>query len=263
MDGHLWWRQVGLVCGAFLTLGVLFTTPARADDIVAIVDEHGHRIFINTGEPVARPGPALGRTSRGFRSRPAWAGRNSAPSRFAGPGSAFSGQPTPEINTLVDKTAKQFAVDPQLVHAIIGVESNYNPNAVSHKGAMGLMQLIPATAARYGVRNPFEPRQNIRGGVSYLKYLMDLFGGDLVLSLAAYNAGEHTVLRSGGVPSITETQDYVRKVTARYGVPNALALQAGSQRANPFDAQFKAIEPESPPIYRYVDEQGVVHFSNY
>ncbi len=253
MDGHSWLRKVGLACGALVTLGVLLAIPARADEIVAIVDEHGHKIFINTGDPVVQSGEHF---TRGWRSRPAWAARNSS----------FSGQPTTEINSLVEKTAKQFAVDPQLVHAIIGVESNYNANAVSRKGAMGLMQLIPSTAARYGVQNPFEPRQNIRGGVTYLKYLLDLFGGDLVLSLAAYNAGEHTVLRSGGVPSITETKDYVRRVKARYGAPDAANLHpatAGSHRPSSMAAQFKATGPESSPIYRYVDEQGVLHFSNY
>ena len=117
---------------------------------------------------------------------------------------------------MVEQTANRFKVDPELVHAIIRVESGYDPQAISSKGAMGLMQLIPATAQRFGVANPFDPKQNIEGGVNYLKYLLNLFGGNLPLSLAAYNAGEHTVQRSGGIPAIPETQNYVRKITGIY-----------------------------------------------
>jgi soluble lytic murein transglycosylase-like protein len=138
-----------------------------------------------------------------------------------------------------------------LIHAIIRVESEYNPNAVSSKGAMGLMQLIPATAQRFGVDNPFDPKQNIQGGVNYLKYLLDLFKGDLTLSLAAYNAGEHSVQQAGGIPAFTETRDYVRKVTNLYN--------PGSP---PPISKPKASEPAKIPIIRYVDEHGVAHYTN-
>jgi soluble lytic murein transglycosylase-like protein len=116
---------------------------------------------------------------------------------------------------------------------------------------MGLMQLIPATAQRFGVANPFDPKQNIEGGVNYLKYLLDLFGGDLNLSLAAYNAGEHSVQRSGGIPAIPETENYVRKVTSIYQTGDAPASSKTTTR-----------EPPKTPITRYVDENGVVHFTN-
>jgi soluble lytic murein transglycosylase-like protein len=116
---------------------------------------------------------------------------------------------------------------------------------------MGLMQLIPATARRFGVDNPFDPQQNIEGGVNYLKYLLNMFGGDLTLSLAAYNAGENSVMRTGTIPPITETRDYVRKVTRLYkGTPSSPAPKK---------------EPtalDKLPILRYVDAQGVVHFTN-
>jgi len=109
---------------------------------------------------------------------------------------------------------------------------------------MGLMQLIPETAQRFGVENPFNPRENIEGGVSYLKHLLDLFGGDLSLSLAAYNAGEGAVQRFGGIPSFAETRNYVRKVT------------------NIYQSAPLGDKPQASPIIRYVDERGVVHYSN-
>ena len=138
-------------------------------------------------------------------------------------------------------------MDADLVHAIVRVESNYNPFAISNKGARGLMQLIPATARRFGVSNSFDPRDNLDGGIRYLKYLMGMFNGDLRLSLAAYNAGEMAVTRNGGIPPYRETQDYVRKITALYPT-RTVAAAAGV--------------PVEPRIVRYVDDSGVVHFSN-
>ncbi len=220
---------VGVSCGFALTL--LIAGPLQADQIVSVTDEHGHQVYINTGESTTR----LDWVARSFRS----AGRGAPP------------PPSPEINRLVEQTADRHKVDPQLVHAIIRAESEYNPNAISRKGAMGLMQLIPATAQRFGVDNPFDPRQNIEGGVNYLKYLLELFRGDLTLSLAAYNAGEHSVLRSGRIPAFAETRDYIRKVTRFYGSGSSLT-----------PSQNNGKEPEKSPITRYVDAQGVVHFSN-
>jgi soluble lytic murein transglycosylase-like protein len=164
-----------------------------------------------------------------------------------------SGAAPANIDQLVDQTASRFQVDPELIRAIVRVESGYDPKAVSNKGAMGLMQLIPATAQRFGVANPFDPKQNLEGGVNYLKYLLDLFGGDLSLSLAAYNAGEHTVQRSGGIPAIPETQNYVRKITSIYQTGDA---------PGPTPAKTTPKEPPKAPIIRYVDEHGVVHYSN-
>ena len=154
------------------------------------------------------------------------------------------------IDSIIDRVSSHYQVDPKLVHALIRVESNYDPSAVSSKGAMGLMQLIPATAQRFGVQNPFDPNQNIQGGVSYLKYLLHLFGGNLPLSLAAYNAGEERVIRSGGIPAIPETEHYVRAITRIYN-----SKDAGSATAAAPSARIA-------PIVRYVDSQGVIHFTN-
>lgn len=112
--------------------------------------------------------------------------------------------------------AAQQALPPELVHSVIKAESNYNPNAVSSKGALGLMQLIPSTARRFGVADPTNPVENLRGGAKYLKYLLDLYHGDYSLALAAYNAGEQSVARYGGVPPFSETQKYVIEVSRRF-----------------------------------------------
>ena len=124
--------------------------------------------------------------------------------------------PKPDVDHLIEEAASAYAVDPLLVRSVIGVESNFDTRAVSPKGAQGLMQLIPATARRFGVSDVFDARQNIQGGVKYLRYLQDLFPSDVRLSLAAYNAGEGAVARFGGVPPYRETVDYVEKVKQRY-----------------------------------------------
>lgn len=132
----------------------------------------------------------------------------------------------------VRAAATEFGVDEALVRAVIHAESAFNPNAVSHKGAQGLMQLIPATAERFGVENVFDPVQNIRGGVEYLAWLLDRFDGDVILAAAGYNAGEGNVDRHGGVPPFEETRRYVERVAtlhARYR--EALAAAAGSAAA--------------------------------
>ncbi len=219
-------------CGLAIIWNCLAALPARADQIVIVIDEHGHKVYINTGDPGKYTGAWV---TRSFRVRPGY--RPALPSA--------------DINQLVDQTSSRFEVDPQLVHAIIQVESDYNPDAVSRKGAMGLMQLMPATAERFGVGDPFDPKQNMEGGVTYLKYLLELFEGNLALSLAAYNAGEHAVLRQGGIPSFTETRNYVRRVRNLY--------QPGM--ANP-SKRPSTQQPFRVPIYRYTDAQGVVHYTN-
>jgi soluble lytic murein transglycosylase-like protein len=220
-----------MVLACLFVWGLSLSRPAWADEIVTITDDHGRKIFINTGEA---------------RREGELAARLIPPAKG---GNAFL--PSAELSHLVEQTASRLQVDPQLVHAIIKVESEYDPKAVSPKGAMGLMQLIPETAQRFGVENPFNPKENIEGGVGYLRHLLDLFGGDLSLSLAAYNAGESAVQRFGGIPSFAETRDYVRKVTNVY--------QSGSPQSGTNAAGNKS---QASPIIRYVDERGVVHYSN-
>lgn len=119
---------------------------------------------------------------------------------------------------LITEAAAKYGVDPELIRLVIGKESGFKPKARSHKNAQGLMQLIPDTARRFGIKNPYDPQQNIDGGTRYLKWLLDRFDGDVKLTLAGYNAGEQAVKRFGNkVPPYKETQQYVNHITAAYG----------------------------------------------
>lgn len=126
------------------------------------------------------------------------------------------GRSIESLRKMIFNAASNQGVDPALVEAIVAVESAFNPMALSVKGAMGLMQLMPPTASRYGIADPFDPKQNVSGGVRYLRDLLLRFE-NLLHALAAYNAGERAVLRYQGLPPYPETQDYVRKVMDRYG----------------------------------------------
>jgi len=153
-----------------------------------------------------------------------------------------------DINSAIEQAAERHDVDPNLVRAVIKVESNFNPNAVSRKGAMGLMQLMPQTARQLNVANPFDPEQNVDAGVRHLKHLMESYGGDVKLTLAAYNAGQRAVARSSGVPRIRETRDYVKRITQLY--------------YSGFDGQQLFGNPVHEPIHVQRDSRGVLYISN-
>jgi soluble lytic murein transglycosylase-like protein len=120
-------------------------------------------------------------------------------------------------DSIIENAAQSASVESNLLRAVIVVESGFNSRAVSKRGAVGLMQLMPATASRFGVSNPYDPRQNIHGGAQYLKFLIDRFGQNVRLALAAYNAGEEAVERNGGqIPPFTETMAYVPRVLRIY-----------------------------------------------
>jgi len=137
------------------------------------------------------------------------------------------------ILDLVKSLAPQYQVEPQLALAIIKNESNFDAAALSPKNAMGLMQLIPDTASRFDVRNPYDPKQNIRGGLAYLRWLLAYFEGDVKLVAAAYNAGEGTVERYRGIPPYVETRAYVKRIVAAVG-----------DAARPFDASIARPSPQ-------------------
>jgi soluble lytic murein transglycosylase-like protein len=161
-------------------------------------------------------------------------------------GKSFSPQ---DIDAAIDQAASRHNVDPNLVRAVIKVESNFNPNAVSRKGAMGLMQLMPQTARQLKVANPFDPQQNVDAGVRHLKQLMENYGGDVKLTLAAYNAGQGAVARSAGVPHFAETRNYVKRITQLY--------YGGS------DPGMRFLQnPMHDPIHVERDSRGVLHISN-
>jgi soluble lytic murein transglycosylase-like protein len=159
------------------------------------------------------------------------------------------------LDDYVRQTAERYQVDPLLVRSVIEVESNYNPAAVSPKGAQGLMQLMPQTARRFAVKNAFSPWENIDGGVRYLKYLIDLYGNreaPETLALAAYNAGEGAVLKHGGVPPYQETTDYVRKVAKNWKDARAEAERSAVAPSPPEAAAYR-------PVEQYTDARGILH----
>jgi soluble lytic murein transglycosylase-like protein len=166
------------------------------------------RMFI-TDKPINKPGYQLVDTTR------------KAPKKGTPASSSGTSLSKSQIATLVAPIAATYQVDPKLVEAVIEVESARNPLARSHKGALGLMQLIPDTAKRFGVSNPFAAAENIKGGVRYLHFLLGYFEGDVDHVLAAYNAGEHAVDRFGGVPPYRETRQYIKKVRKLYGEKTA------------------------------------------
>ena len=164
-----------------------------------------------------------------------------AAANFGG-GAATAG----DIDSAIEQAAARHNVDPNLVRAVVKVESNFNPNAVSRKGAMGLMQLMPSTARQLNVKNPFDPEQNVDAGVRHLKQLLESYGGNIKLTLAAYNAGAGAVARSAGVPRYAETQNYVRRITNLYYGGSALDPTGVSH----------------DPVRIQRDARGVLHISN-
>jgi len=174
----------------------------------------------------------------------------------------------------VEEAAALHQVSPDLVRSVMAVESEFDQWAVSSKGARGLMQLMPPTARRLGVSDSFDARQNIFGGTQYLRILLDQFGGDVALALAAYNAGPNAVLRYGGIPPYRETRGYVQKVQTQLGT--GFAAPAPSSNAAAFYAHSTAlrsaapsgqaaprprkVEPARPrTYYRWRDERGLTH----
>lgn len=127
-------------------------------------------------------------------------------------GSSESVNTSDKYARLIDMVARKYNISSNIINEVIKAESNYNPDALSSKGAMGLMQLMPDTAKALGVKNPFDPSENIDGGVRYLKDMLNEFDGNLELALAAYNAGPNNVKKYGGIPPFSETQSYVAKI---------------------------------------------------
>jgi soluble lytic murein transglycosylase-like protein len=122
-----------------------------------------------------------------------------------------------DLDLIILQAGKRYGVDPRLIHAVIWQESKYHPEARSHAGAQGLMQMMPATAKRFNCRNVNDPQENVEAGTKYLRWLLKRFNGDVSLALAGYNAGEGSVDKYDGIPPFNETQNYVRIITTRYG----------------------------------------------
>lgn len=157
-----------------------------------------------------------------------------------------------DYTSYVEKAASKYAIEPELIHAVIKTESNGNQRAVSKKGAVGLMQLMPSTATDMAVLNPFNPEENIEGGVKYLKYLLERFNGDLTLALAAYNAGPKVVEKYGNVPPISETREYVKKILALYN----------GKKYYPSSPKQEASVAGPVPVYKVRLDDGTTLFTN-
>jgi len=201
----------------FALLPCLLPQGAVAD-IFKYVDGDGHVFYTDN--------PKHAGFKRILTSPPAFSfsGRGAGRLRGVGRGGQRDGQFSAarmlrrqEFAPMIDAAASKYSLDPALLHAVIQAESGYNPGAVSNKGAAGLMQLMPATATRFGVRDRFDPQDNIEGGARYLSELLDMFPSNVKLAVAAYNSGENTVKRFGNqIPPIAETQSYVVRVMNNY-----------------------------------------------
>ena len=196
-----------VLCGV---LGVLLAAASVDAEVKLATRRDGRKVIYNVGEAP--------RGSRGSDLN--WlAARHDRRSKY---------------DQFIEHYANKYGIDPTLVRAVIQVESNFNPHCVSSKGARGLMQLMPATARRFGVKNIHDPEQNIHGGVRYLAYLMRLFNEDLPRVLAGYNAGENAVLKYGGIPPYDETSTYVvRAMTVYHGRPYGSAVTFAGGRGKP------------------------------
>jgi soluble lytic murein transglycosylase-like protein len=277
--------QIALMASTVAATSLSLTLPLRAaesgdgsSEKITATDEHGHKVYVNDSAP-ANPARHTQEAETPRRTLMYWSSKenrwkpvppnNAAAMRAARSAAAevneylghdsnqsatakivtanFRG-PTAspgDIDNAIEQAAARHNVDPNLVRAVVKVESNFNPNAVSRKGAMGLMQLMPSTARQLKVKNPFDPEQNVDAGVRQLKQLLESYDGDIKLTLAAYNAGAGAVARSSGVPHYAETQNYVRRITnLYYGVSD---FDSGASRA---------------PVTVQRDARGVLYISN-
>ncbi len=215
---------------------------AQAAHLFAAAAEQGmaqaQNMATRLGTPLGPPPPCLQQPASDIpaplaKAAPRPAVRVAAPMRAALPTPPIPANAPPQIVTYVRLVAPDYQLQPHLVLAIMATESNFDPLAESPRKAQGLMQLIPDTATRFGVRNPLDPTQNIKGGMAYLRWLMAFFEGDVTLVAAAYNAGERAVERYRGVPPYAETRNYVRRIL----------LATGMQVSHPFDPRITAPSP--------------------
>jgi soluble lytic murein transglycosylase-like protein len=230
------------IAASFILATLAVCAIAADAQIAKITDPGGRQLFINdeTRKPV-KLNAFSGAKPRATIYLP-------AESSFMGPSRPAMSIDRDGVEKLVRETADRHNVDPALVRAVIETESHWNPGAISNRGAVGLMQLIPTTAQRFGARDLFNPKQNVDAGVHYLKTLLERYNGNLDLALAAYNAGEGAVAKAHGIPAFRETRDYVQKVQNAYFRPGSGRLA---------DAWY---HPHA--IHREVNPSGRVVFTN-
>jgi soluble lytic murein transglycosylase-like protein len=230
LTSHVWMSYPRVLTGCALT-GVLLAFPAAADaQLYSWRDASGTLVVSNEPkDPAAQTFEVRGVSPAVFRTTRPATGRS---------------QP---YESLIDLHATKHRVSPELVRAVIQAESGFNPFARSHKGAMGLMQLMPATARELGVTDPYDAAENIAGGVTYLRGLLDRYDGNVELALAAYNAGPGAVARYGEtIPPYRETRDYVAKITRATGTSGAVTP--------PVERIYRVVE--------IVDGREVIRYTN-
>jgi soluble lytic murein transglycosylase-like protein len=281
--------QIILMAGFATSISLISTQLcAGADDSptapITASDESGRKIYVNESAPTIRhtqpaetprrsmmywsakesrwkpvppPNAASMRAARSAAAEVSQYFRRettqSANAKIEAANSSAAPSSPQDVDAAITMAAARHNVDPNLVRAVVKVESNFNPNAVSRKGAMGLMQLMPSTARELKVQNPFDPQQNVDAGVRHLKRLLESYGGDVKLTLAAYNAGSGAVARSAGVPRYAETQNYVRRITSLY--------YGGHDYGGGHVAPVASI-PASEPVVVQRDARGVLYISN-
>ncbi|HVO58976.1 MAG TPA: lytic transglycosylase domain-containing protein [Dongiaceae bacterium] len=233
---------------AFATFAVAlafgFCAASAQAQIAKVASNDGRMLFVNAEPPTV----AKASKGQGISLLPSKRQEIYLPSQ-----TSFSGKSRPGMELdrdgaekLVREAAERHRVDPALVRAVIQTESNWNPGAVSRKGAIGLMQLIPTTAQRFGVNDLYSPQQNVDAGVRYLKTLLERYNGNLDLALAAYNAGEGAVDRAHGVPSFRETRNYVQRVQDVYFRPGSGRLDGAFMNPR---AIRKSTDPSGRTIF--------------
>jgi soluble lytic murein transglycosylase-like protein len=219
-------------------IGLLIASPVSAD-IFKYVDDQG--VICYTDSPVGRKADRIYRDAKLPEQKQSYRNDSS------------TGSGASSYHSIIQEKATMYDLDPSLIKAVIKAESNWNQRAVSRKGAMGLMQLMPATAVDMNVRDPYDPEENIEGGTKYLRHLLERFNGDLTLALAAYNAGPKTVEKFGYVPPITETKHYVNKVLSLYNGQTVFPALANESVKS---------KKKYEPIYKVLLDDGSMLFTN-
>ena len=214
-------HKINWFIASLITVTLLLTSvPAQAGKVYVYQSTDGSRLITDFQQ-----------NKPGLRLIKVYSALDLGPARYTR--RAIMHPKSSDYDPLIETVARQHKLDPLLVKSVIQAESGFNRYAISRKGALGLMQLIPDTAKRFKVRDPFNPTHNIQGGSQYLRELLTRFHGDLELALAGYNAGENAVIRYDGIPPYPETQNYVRKVMNLYQLYRQQLIQHRVSYSNP------------------------------